>query len=262
MANIKIISWNINGIRAVVKKGFVNFLYEYKPHIIGLQEVKIDAHARNKETFDFPKYNEYWHSSKRPGYAGTMTLVRETSKIATDFIRHIEGINHTDFDHEGRVQTVEFEKFFLINIYFPNTRDDLSRLPFKQEFNAKLLVYAKKLEKKKPVIMMGDFNVAHNEIDLARPKENSGHNGFTDEERSDFDNFEKKCFVDTFRHFHPHTIKYSWWSYRAGARQRNVGWRIDYIMVSKVLLPHVKKSFILNDVVGSDHCPVGIELDI
>lgn len=262
MAKIKIISWNINGIRAVIKKGFTDFLDEYKPHILGLQEVKIDATKRNMEKFDFQKYSEYWHSAERPGYAGTLTLLRDKTAIAKTFVDHIEGINHTNFDHEGRVQTLEFEQFYLVNAYFPNTRDDLSRLDFKQEFNNKFRAYIKKLDKKKPVIAMGDFNVAHEEIDLARPKPNEGNAGFTDEERADMSTLLKTNFLDTFRTLHPDTIKYSWWSYRAGARKRNVGWRIDYVIVSERLMPHIKKAFILNDVMGSDHCPIGIELDI
>lgn len=262
MPKIKIISWNINGIRAVIKKGFTDFLQNYKPHILGLQEVKIDDTKRNIEKFDFQKYSEYWNSSKRPGYAGTMTLVREKTELVKTFINHQTGINHKIFDHEGRIQTLEFEKFYFVNVYFPNTRNDLSRLDFKEKFNELFLKHIKKLDKKKPVIAVADYNVAHTEIDLARPQANEQNAGFTIEERKWMSTFLKKDFVDTFREIHPKKIQYSWWTYRFGARSRNVGWRIDYVLVSKRLLPHVKKAFILDNVMGSDHCPVGIELDI
>jgi exodeoxyribonuclease-3 len=172
------------------------------------------------------------------------------------------GIGEAKFDEEGRVQTLEFEKFYFVNCYFPNANHELSRLDFKEEFNAAFLKYVKKLEKKKPVVTCGDFNVAHQEIDLARPKDNVGNPGFTNEERAWADKFIKSGLVDTFRTLHPEKIQYSWWSYRNYVRERNIGWRIDYFMVSKKLLPHIKKAFILDEVIGSDHCPVGIELEI
>lgn len=257
-----IISWNVNGIRAVSKKGFTQFLAEKKPDIFGLQEVKIGQTVREKQVFDFQHYIEYWNSSERPGYSGTMTLVREKSQAERQFVGHIIGVNHTDFDYEGRVQTLEFKKFYLINAYFPNARDDLSRIPFKQEFNALLLKYMKKLDKKKAVIVMGDFNVAHEEIDIARPKSNEGNKGFTREERDDFTTFVKNGFVDTFRTLHPDKVQYSWWTHWANARARNVGWRIDYVIVSKRFMKCVKKAFIWDQILGSDHCPVGIEIEI
>lgn len=259
---MKIISWNINGIRAVTKKGFYDFLKKENADIICLQEVKIDANKKNQEEFDFQNYQEFWNSAIRPGYSGTMILVKENAKIFKEIINHKTGISDKIFDYEGRVQTLEFKKFFLINAYFPNSRDDLSRLEFKQKFNKKMLNYIKKLEKTKAVILVGDFNVAHEEIDLARPKENEGSNGYTKEERQDFSNFKKNNFIDTFRHFNPKTIKYSWWSFRSGARKRNVGWRLDYIVCSKKITKKITEAFIKTDVLGSDHCPIGIELNL
>lgn len=257
---ITLISWNVNGIRAVLKKGFLDFLKKYQPDIIALQEVKIAEKDRGKAELDFPGYTEIWHSAERPGYSGTAVLVREKSNLK--IINQINGLNHNDFDNEGRVQTIEFEKFFLINAYFPNTRSDLSRLDFKIEFNNKIFAHVKKLEKSKPIILTGDFNVAHNEIDLANPKENEQNAGFTIEERTSFDKFLRKDMIDTFREFNPKKIQYSWWTYRFGARSRNVGWRIDYFVVSKILKKKIIKAEILDQVLGSDHCPIKLEMDL
>ena len=260
--SLTILSWNVNGIRAAVKKGFTTFLAKQKPDILGIQEVKISHDAREKEKFDFPNYTEHWNSAERPGYSGTMTLVNEKKGAALKVLSHETGIGKKEFDFEGRVHTLEFPKFYFINIYFPNAKPDLSRIPFKQEFNAMVLKKVKKLEKKKPVIVVGDYNVAHNEIDLARPDSNHMTHGFTDEERSDMTNFIESGLVDTFRTLHPEKVQYSWWSPMAGARVRNVGWRIDYVLVSKALQKKVKSAFILDQVYGSDHCPVGIEIDL
>ncbi|MBD3311341.1 MAG: exodeoxyribonuclease III [Candidatus Magasanikbacteria bacterium] len=256
------LSWNVNGIRAAVRKGFTDFLKTKKPDILGLQEVKIDDTTRNKEKFDFVNYEEYWNSAKRPGYAGTMTLLKEKSNLQKRFAKHSTGIGIKKFDDEGRVQTLEFDKFYFVNTYFPHTRHDLSRLDFKLEFNKKLLGYIKKLDKNKPIIWTGDFNVAHQEIDLFHPKQNEKNPGFLPEERDWADNFIKAGFIDTFRTLHPKKEKYSWWSFRARARERNVGWRIDYFFVSKRIKNKVKKAFIWDQVFGSDHCPVGVEVEI
>ncbi len=260
--SLSIISWNVNGIRAAVKKGFTTFLTKYKPDILGIQEVKISDSSREKEEFDFSNYAEYWYSSKRPGYSGTMTLVKEPAQENCKVISHNPGIGHAEFDFEGRAQTLEFPKFYFINNYFPNARDDLSRLVFKSEFNEMLLKKIKKLEKKKPVIVVGDYNVAHEEIDLARPKQNMGTKGFTREEREWMTKYLDSGLVDTFRSLNSDKVQYSWWSQMGGARVRNVGWRIDYVLVSKALQKKVKSAFILDQVFGSDHCPVGIEIDI
>ena len=257
-----ILSWNINGIRAAIRKGFVDFLVKKKPDICGLQEVKIADGHKDKEMFDFKKYTEHWNSAKRPGYAGTMTLTKEKSYTEKKFIKHTTGMGKKIYDDEGRVQTLEFDKFYFVNAYFPNTKRDLSRLDFKQDFNKIFLKYIKKLDKKKPVIAVGDYNVAHCEIDIARPKDNEKNAGFTIEERNWMTKFLDNNFVDTFRELNPKKIQYSWWTYRFGARSRNVGWRIDYCLVSKRIKNKVKKAFIWNKIQGSDHCPVGIDIDI
>jgi len=254
MANkLKIYSWNVNGIRAAIKNGFAEWLKDEKPDIVCLQEIKINDEARAKEQFDFVGYNEYWHPAEKAGYSGTAILTKiESISVARG-----------DWDHEGRVLTLEFEKFYLVNTYFPNANHELSRLSFKEEFNKKWLEYVKKLEKKKPVVTGGDFNVAHQEIDLARPKDNEGNAGFTKEERAWADKFIKNGLVDTFRLIHGNeTGKYSWWSYRIMCRAKNIGWRIDYFLVSKKLKKNIKDAFIDDTVLGSDHCPVGIVLEI
>jgi exodeoxyribonuclease-3 len=260
---MKIISWNVNGIRAVLKKGFLDFLKKEKPDVLCLQEIKIAEKDIAKQEFDFSGYTEYYNSAERPGYSGTAFLVKNTSPL-TPFLNRrggiTDGFNKKKFDMEGRVQALELDKYYLVNTYFPNANHKLSRLGYKLEFNKELLKYLKKLEKFKPVILCGDLNVAHNEIDLARPKQNVGNPGFTNEEREWMTSFLKKGFVDIFRYQNPEKVQYSWWSYRAGARQRNVGWRIDYFCVSDNIKNQVKNTFILNKVIGSDHCPVGINI--
>lgn len=256
---MKIISWNINGIRAVAKKGLAAFLRSQKPDILCLQEIKISETSRAQVEFDFAGYIEYWHSAIRPGYSGTAVLVKEG---LSGVISSKNGLGIEKFDIEGRVQTIELKKVYLLNIYFPNANSELTRLNYKLEFNEALLKYLKRLKNKKPVIVTGDYNVAHESIDLARPKENEGSPGFTKEERSWFRKFIASGFVDTFRLINGQKIQYSWWSFRAGARARNVGWRIDYFCVSDKLKKQVKKAYILDKIMGSDHAPVGLELDI
>lgn len=253
---IKLISWNVNGIRAVMKKGFIDFLQAEEPDIIGLQEIKINDKARAKEEFDFSGYYEYWNPAQRPGYSGTAVF----SKIKPLSVNY--GIGSEKFDNEGRAITLEFEKFYLVNCYFPNANHELSRLDFKQEFNAVWLKYVKKLEKKKPVVTCGDFNVAREEIDLARPKENIGNPGFTKEERLWADKFLTNGLLDSFREINGDKIQYSWWSYRMMARAKNIGWRIDYFLVSNILKNKLKDAFILDTVLGSDHAPIGVILEI
>lgn len=252
-----------------MKKGFLDFLEKERPDILCLQEIKIAEKDIAQQEFNFSDYIEYYNSAERPGYSGTAVLVKNTSPLAPLLIKRVEGAKATGrgvingfgfkkIDIEGRVQTLELDKYFLVNVYFPNANHELSRLDYKLEFNKELLKYLKKLEKSKPVIICGDFNVAHNEIDLARPKENIGNPGFTDEERDWMTSFLKKGFVDTFRRQYPQKIQYSWWSYRAGARDRNVGWRIDYFCISDNIKNQIKSAFILDKIKGSDHCPVGI----
>lgn len=254
---MKIISWNVNGIRAIVQKGFKDFLRREKPDILCLQEIKISDPVRQQIEFDFADYTEYWHSAVRPGYSGTAILVREGFRGVREVKKEM-GIKK--FDDEGRTQTMELDKFYLVNVYFPNANAELTRLKYKLEFNDTLLKYVKKLERRKPVIVIGDFNVAHEEIDLARSKENEGSAGFTKEERSWMTKFLKSGFIDTFRELNGQKKQYSWWSFRANARARNVGWRIDYSCVSAKLKRMIKRAYILDKIKGSDHAPVGVEL--
>jgi exodeoxyribonuclease III len=247
---MKIISWNINGIRAVIKKGFDKFLESEKPDVLCLQEIKISDDARNKEIFDFAGYQEFWHSAARPGYSGTMTLVKDGLKVL--------GEEKFSNDPEGRVQTLEFEKFYLCNIYFVNAQRGLSRLKYKIKWSNRLLTFLKKLEKKKPLIICGDFNVAHKEIDLARPKENQKNAGFTLEERGWMTKLLKAGFVDVWRAQHPDKVQYTWWIFYANARARNIGWRIDYFCVSDKIFRKISSSFIEDQITSSDHCPVGV----
>lgn len=253
---MKIISWNINGLRAIMKKGFLDFLKKEEPDILGIQEIKINETAIEKENFSFPNYNIYYNSAQRPGYSGTAILVKEGINVLS--IKN--GFGEDIFDSEGRAQILELDKAYIVNIYFPNSNAELSRLGYKREFNKYIKDNVNKLKKKKSVIVMGDFNVAHKEIDLARPKANIGNPGFTHEEREDMDTFLNNNLIDTFRYFFPKTIKYSWWSYRAMARKRNVGWRIDYLLVNDKFIKKIKKSFILDKIEGSDHAPVGLEI--
>jgi len=254
---MRIISWNVNGIRAAVKKGLGDFLKKDRPDVLCLQEIKINDAARAKEQFDFRGYKEYWHPAERPGYSGTAILVKDGFPPLS--VKN--GLGETKFDREGRVQTAELEKFYLVNAYFPNANHELSRLGFKLAFNDQILKYVKRLEKHKPVILCGDYNVAHEEIDLARPKDNVGNPGFTDEERRWMTKFLQAGFVDTYRQANKNKIQYSWWGYRFNSRARNIGWRIDYFCVSKSFSKKVKKAFIMDKVMASDHCPVGVEIN-
>ena len=254
---MKIISWNVNGLRAVIKKGLIEFLNLENPDIFCLQEIKISQEAIIKENFDFSGYNEYYFPAKRPGYSGVAIFIKT---VKDKEVKVKNGMGITEFDDEGRVQVMESSKFYLLNIYFPNSRSDLSRLEMKVDFNNKVLKLIKKLEKKKPVIITGDFNVAHQEIDLARPKANIGQAGFTSEERMGFDKMMENELIDSFRFINKEKIQYSWWSFRAGARKNNVGWRIDYFLTSAKLKKSIKKAYILDQIMGSDHAPIVLEI--
>lgn len=254
---MKILSWNINGFRAVLKKGFNEFLEKEKPDILCLQEIKICANAQEKEQIACPGYDIYWNHAVRPGYSGTAILVKQGSMKKFEIKN---GIGSKMFDDEGRVQIMETSKFYLINTYFPNANHELSRLGYKLKFNNFLLKCIKKLNKSKPVILTGDYNVAHEEIDLKNAKANVGNPGFTDEERAWMTKFLRAGFIDTFRDKHGSKEQYSWWSYRFKARDRNIGWRIDYFCVPLKFKSKIKKAFILDQVKGSDHCPVGVEV--
>lgn len=252
---MKCISWNVNGIRAVLKKNFAEFLADEDPDLLLLQEVKAE-----REQVDFPFEEHGWHVAWNPavkkGYSGVAVLSKEKPRSV------VAGIGTEEHDQEGRVLTLEFEDFFVVNVYTPNAQNELRRLPYRIEWNEAFLNYVKALEKTKPVIFAGDLNVAHTEIDLARPKANRKNAGFSDEERAGFDDIVAAGFVDTFRHFHPDEPEhYSWWSYRGGARAKNVGWRIDYFCVSESLMDRVQSAKILAEVMGSDHCPILLQLD-
>ncbi len=265
---MKIISWNVNGIRAVHKKNlFVPFVDKYKPDIICLQETKAEKH---QSEIDLKGYDEYWNSAYRKGYSGTAIFTKEKPMaVFLDIPKNIAKKfgdlkdKYGTANEEGRVIVLEFKKFFIANVYTPNAKDDLSRIPLRHKmWDRAFLSYMKELDKKKPVVFMGDLNVAHTELDLARPKENKGVKGFTLEEREGIDNIIKEGFVDTFRMFENGNGHYTWWSHFANARARNVGWRIDYIFASKRIIKKTKKVEILKDVMGSDHCPVLIDIDI
>jgi exodeoxyribonuclease III len=265
---MKLYSWNVNGIRAVVKKGvFQTFVQTHQPDILCLQETKAE---RGQIEIDLPDYCEYWNSAVKKGYSGTAIFARQqpiavTNGFPEDFAKRFKFADELQRDsaEEGRVITAEFEKFFVVTVYTPNTKDDLSRLRLRHEhWDPAFLAYCKQLEKKKPVIFCGDLNVAHTEFDLANPKSNRGKKGFTDEERGGFQNFLDAGFIDTFRLFKQGNGHYTWWTHFANARARNVGWRIDYFLVSASLRDSIKAADIYPDVMGSDHCPVSVTLDI
>jgi exodeoxyribonuclease III len=250
---MKIVSWNVNGLRSVLRKNFLEYLAAEDPEILCLQETRTDPNE--VEQLWPAAYSTYWNCAQKKGYAGTAIFTR---------IRPVDvhcGIRIAEHDSEGRVLTAEYPDFFLVNVYVPNSKRELTRLDYRQKWDRAFLGYLKKLEERKPLIFCGDFNVAHKEIDLANPKANEGHHGFTAEERAGFDSFVKAGFVDTFREFEAAGGYYTWWSPMPGVRKRNVGWRLDYCLVSKALRPRLKSAFIRRDVLGSDHCPVGIELD-
>lgn len=266
---MKLVSWNVNGIRAVVRKGdFQEFVQKHKPDVLCLQETKAE---RGQAQIDLPEYEEFWHSAEKKGYSGTAIFVKKGIEVVDEIHGLPEDLckkyklhedEYGDPNKEGRVITLELEDFFVVTVYTPNAKDDLSRIPLRhKQWDPAFLEYMKRLEKEKPVVFCGDLNVAHQEQDLANPKPNEGKKGFTKEEREGVDNIIKAGYVDSFRHFTPTgNGHYTWWSHFALSRERNVGWRIDYWFVSKKLLPRLKKAEILPEVMGSDHCPVVIEL--
>jgi exodeoxyribonuclease III len=249
---MKLISWNVNGLRAVLKKNFLEFIDSERPDILCLQETKCTPDQVEQL---WPRhYTTYWNSAQKKGYSGTAIFTKERP------LKVEPHIGVSEHDNEGRVLTAEFKEYFLVNVYVPNSKRELERLPYRQQWDVDFLKFLKKLEKKKPVIFCGDLNVAHTEIDLANPKANVRNHGFTIEERDGFTTFVNAGFVDTFREFEKSGGHYSWWSPMSGARARNVGWRIDYFLISQSLRPRLKKAFILPKILGSDHCPVGIEI--
>jgi exodeoxyribonuclease III len=265
---LKIYSWNVNGIRAVHKKGLLQaFLEAHDPDILCLQETKAE---RGQIEIDLPNYKEYWNSAVKKGYSGTAIFSKKealstVNGFPNDFAKRYAFADELkrDSTEEGRVISAEYAKFYMVTVYTPNSKDDLSRVQLRfKHWDPAFLAYCKQLEKKKPVIFCGDLNVAHTELDLANPKPNRGKKGFTDEERAGFQAFLDAGFVDTFRMFTQGNGHYSWWSHFANSRARNVGWRIDYVLVSEKLRKAVTKAEIHAKVQGSDHCPVSILLDI
>jgi exodeoxyribonuclease-3 len=249
---VKLISWNVNGLRAVLKKNFLEFLDAEKPDVLCLQEIKCTPDQ--VEPLWPASYAAFWNCAEKKGYSGTAIFTKNHPLKVTSHL----GI--AEHDHEGRVLTAEYEDFFLVNVYTPNSKRELERLPYRQVWDADFLAYLKKLERQKPVIFCGDLNVAHTELDLANPQANIHNHGFTPEERQGFTALVNAGFVDTFREFETGGGHYTWWSPMSGARSRNIGWRIDYFLISQALRPRLKKAFIRADVSGSDHCPIGIEL--
>jgi len=250
---MKIISWNVNGIRAVLKKGFLDFINTENPDIICLQETKAHKEQVDITLDDYP--HKFWNSATKKGYSGTAIF----SKIPPKNIYY--GLDILEHDQEGRVITLEFETFFLTTVYTPNSKRELLRLNYRQKWDLDFFQYLKTLDKKKPVIVCGDLNVAHKEIDLKNPKTNKRNPGFTDEERSGLDRIINGGFIDTFRVFNKDPGHYTWWSYMFQARKKNIGWRIDYFCISETLRKKLVSSVILKDVLGSDHAPVAIEIN-
>lgn len=250
---MKLFSWNVNGLRACMNKGFADFLAEYAPDIICLQETKMQ---REQADFVFPGYEEFWNSAEKRGYSGTAIFTKQNPLNVT------YGLGIAEHDKEGRVITAEFADFYLVTVYTPNSQRGLARLDYRMQWEVVFREYLERLDAQKPVIVCGDLNVAAEEIDLKNPKTNRTNAGFSDEERAKFRELKAAGFVDTFRYLHPEEVKYSWWSYMFKAREKNAGWRIDYFLVSERIKDKVQTAAIHNEVFGSDHCPVSIEVEV
>lgn len=250
---MRFISWNVNGFRSCLGKGFGEFFKEMDADFFSLQETKMQPGQAELET---PEHHQYWYSAEKKGYSGTAIFAKH-EPISVKY-----GLGIDEHDHEGRAITLEYENFYLLNVYTPNAQRELARLDYRMKWEDALRAYMMELDKKKPVIYCGDLNVAHEEIDIKNPKTNHFSAGFSDEERGKFTELLASGFTDTFRALYPDTVKYTWWSYMYGAREKNIGWRIDYFVVSNRIFDKVKESLIFNEIMGSDHCPVGMEIDI
>ncbi len=252
---MRLVSFNVNGIRAIIKKDFAQSIDKLKADVICLQETKAQDDQVLEALEGIKGYHIYSNSAEKKGYSGVAILSKEKPlSVQPD-------IDINEHDNEGRVLCAEYKNFFLVNVYVPNSGSSLKRLDYRQTWDKDFLAYLKNLEKTKPVVVCGDFNVAHTDIDLANPKPNYNKSaGYMQEEIDGMDNYLSSGFIDTFRHFYPEEIKYSWWSYRAAARERNIGWRIDYFLVSDMLKKELKNAQIYNDVFGSDHCPVALDI--
>lgn len=249
---MRLISWNVNGLRACITKGFYDFAADIDADVISVQETKMQP---GQVDVDLPGYSQFWNSAERKGYSGTLTFAR------TEPLSYAYNLGLDRHNDEGRAVTLEFERFYLVNLYVPNAQDGLARIDYRMQWEDDLRAYVQALDKQKPVIICGDLNVAHQEIDLKNPKTNRGNAGFSDEERGKFGELLAAGFVDSFRYLHPDEEgAYSWWSYRFNARAKNAGWRIDYFLVSERLKDEIKAAYILPQVMGSDHCPVCLEI--
>ncbi|MFW9854705.1 MAG: exodeoxyribonuclease III [Candidatus Thorarchaeota archaeon] len=253
---MELLSWNVNGLRACMTKGFIEWVKAHQPDILCVQETK----ARPDQvslSFELPNYRVFWNSAKKKGYSGVLTLVKTPYKPSSVKKTMVDG----KWDKEGRFLQLEFDQFYLLNFYFPNAQRELKRLDFKLEFNDAVLAYCETLRKKKHLILCGDFNVAHKEIDLKNPKTNQKNAGFSPPEREWFSSLLAHGYMDTFREFNQSSDQYTWWSYRANARPRNIGWRIDYFVINQEFRSFLLSAFILQDIMGSDHAPVGIKIN-
>lgn len=252
---MRLISWNVNGLRACIGKGFYDFAQSVDADIISVQETKMQP---GQAEVELPGYQQFWNSAQRKGYSGTLVFTRPEPQSVALGLGRPETAEH---DTEGRAVTLEYPQFYLVNLYVPNSQDGLARLDYRMRWEDALRAYVCELDAKKPVIICGDLNVAHQEIDLKNPKTNRGNAGFSDEERAKFGELLAAGFVDSFRFLHPNEEgAYSWWSYRFRARQNNAGWRIDYFLVSERLREQIKAAYIMPQVMGSDHCPVCLEI--
>jgi len=250
---MRLYSWNVNGLRAVLNKNFMEWFNDIDADIVCLQETKI---SEGQLSLQLPGYHQYFSYAEKKGYSGTAVFTREQPLSVR------EGIGNEEHDKEGRTLTLEFEDFYLINVYVPNSQKELARLPYRRIWNKAFEEYVAALDEKKPVIFTGDLNVAHKEIDIKNAKSNERNAGFTIEERQDFSRMLSRGFVDSFRYLHPDEIKYSWWSYMFKAREKNTGWRIDYFIVSERIKDKIKSAEIKNEVYGSDHCPIMLEIEL
>ncbi len=248
---MKFVTWNVNGLRAARKKGFDEFFVNTDADIFAIQETKMQEEQKEH---DFPGYHEYWNCAKKKGYSGTLIYTKKQP------LNVVFGIDGNGYNDEGRIIALEYEKFYFVNVYVPNAQPELARLEYRMEFEDNFRDYLNRLKQKKSVILCGDLNVAHKEIDLKNPKANEKNPGFSIEERTKFQELLDTGFIDTYRYLYPDTVKYTWWSYRFNARANNSGWRIDYFVVSEDLKSKIKDVRLLNDIFGSDHCPVEIDL--
>lgn len=250
---MKFVTWNVNGLRAAIKKGFFDFFNEVNADIFAVQETKMQE---DQKDFKVEHYHEYWNSADKKGYSGTLVFSKKEPKSV------IFGIDGKEYNDEGRIITLEYDSFYFVNVYVPNAKPELARLDYRMEYEDNIRDYLTRLDEKKPVVLCGDLNVAHKEIDLKNPKSNTKNPGFSIEERTKFQALLDAGFTDSYRYLYPDTVKYTWWSYRFNARQNNSGWRIDYFVVSDRIKESIQEVKLRNDIYGSDHCPVEIDIEL